>query len=119
MGRYGRGNASQRGYGSRWRKARLTFLQQHPLCRMCQEDGRLTPATVVDHITPHKLEEARKSGSVEAIALAETMFWHRGNWQPLCKTHHDGAKAKQEARGYVVGCDESGLPLDPGHPWHR
>ena len=45
-------NKEPRVYGSRWDKARLRFLQQHPLCVMCEQQGRITPATVVDHIVP-------------------------------------------------------------------
>lgn len=55
-------------YGSKWDKARLVFLKAHPLCVMCQEQGRVTAATVVDHVTPHKLKEALRSGNREAIA---------------------------------------------------
>jgi len=105
-GRYARESAASRGYGHRWRKARETFLQRNPLCRMCEQMGRITPATVVDHITPHKGNQK--------------LFWDStNNWQPLCKPCHDGAKAKEEARGQVIGCDESGRPLDPNHPWYQ
>ncbi len=99
-----RGSARERGYDSRWDKARRTFLTGHPLCVMCERDGRVTPATVVDHITPHRGDHA--------------LFWDQANWQPLCKPHHDGTKQREEARGYVPGCDESGRPLDPAHPWN-
>lgn len=105
VNRYGRGSAASRGYDSRWRKARITYLQRNPLCRMCEQAGRLTPATVVDHITPHKGDQA--------------LFWDETNWQPLCKQHHDSAKQRAERRGHEVGCDASGIPLDPGHHWHR
>ncbi|MGM9590559.1 MAG: HNH endonuclease signature motif containing protein, partial [Faecousia sp.] len=37
--------------------------------------GRLTPATVVDHIIPHRGD--RK------------LFWDESNWQPLCKDCHN------------------------------
>lgn len=70
-----RGSAHERGYGSRWRKARAGYLRAHPLCRRCEADGRVTAATVVDHITPHRGDMA--------------LFWAPDNWQPLCKRHHD------------------------------
>ncbi|KTR02057.1 hypothetical protein NS365_22510, partial [Aureimonas ureilytica] len=82
--RYGRGTAAQRGYGARWQKARALFLTEHPLCCRCHAEGRVTPATVVDHITPHKGDQ--------------TLFWDQKNWQPLCKPHHDGAKQAEERR---------------------
>lgn len=47
-----RGSASERGYGAAWRKLRLAFLAQYPLCRACQSKGMVTPAVLVDHIVP-------------------------------------------------------------------
>ena len=46
--------ANLKGYGSRWRSARKCYLVLHPLCAECQRMGRLTVATVVDHIVAHK-----------------------------------------------------------------
>lgn len=106
-------------YDSRWRKARARYLQRHPLCRMCEQAGRLTPATVVDHITPHKLGAALRSGNPEAIRKARALFWDETNWQPLCKQHHDSTKQRIEKRGHEIGCDASGIPLDPSHHWHQ
>ncbi|WP_077616919.1 HNH endonuclease signature motif containing protein [Caenibacillus caldisaponilyticus] len=77
-----RGNSAQRGYDARWRKARLMFLREHPFCVICEQEGRLTPATVVDHIVPHK-------GNYE-------LFWDVRKWQPLCKQCHDRKTAKED-----------------------
>ena len=74
---------AERGYGGRWQRYRLRYLAQHPLCVMCGAEGRVTAATVVDHITPHNGDEAR--------------FWDEANHQALCKAHHDGAKQRQDA----------------------
>jgi 5-methylcytosine-specific restriction enzyme A len=49
-----RPSAARRGYDGRWRKARAEFLAEHPLCAHCLAEGRLTPATVVDHVVPHR-----------------------------------------------------------------
>ena len=92
-------------YGRRWREASRTYLRQNPLCRYCQQMGRLVTATVVDHITPHRGDAGR--------------FWDANNWQPLCKRCHDSVKAKEEAGGRRVGCDVNGFPLDADHHWHR
>ena len=70
-----RGGAESRGYDARWRKARTAFLQRNPLCNECMKRGKITPATVVDHIIPHRGD--RK------------LFWDESNWQPLCKSCHD------------------------------
>lgn len=77
-----RGTAKQRGYTHRWRQARAAFLSEFPLCRECEKAGRLTAATVVDHVVPHK-------GS-------ESLFWSRGNWQSLCASCHSVKTATED-----------------------
>ena len=70
-----RGGADARGYNAKWRAARKRYLREHPLCTECGRNGRLTPATVIDHITPHR-------GDAQ-------LFWDEKNWQPFCKDCHD------------------------------
>lgn len=77
--------STQRGYGSKWQKARATYLREHPLCAMCQREGMVVEASVVDHVTPHKGDEK--------------LFWSRSNWQSLCKKHHDSDKQMLEKSG--------------------
>ena len=72
---YKRENASSRGYNSKWRSARKRYLKVHPLCVRCKEQGKLTKATVVDHIVPHRGDPI--------------LFWDENNWQSLCKRCHD------------------------------
>lgn len=74
-GLYARETAAERGYDSKWREARIRFLRKHPLCVGCMKAGKLTPATVVDHIIPHRGDQV--------------LFWNKENWQPLCKDCHD------------------------------
>jgi 5-methylcytosine-specific restriction endonuclease McrA len=100
-----RGTAASRGYGHKWRKVRLDYLAQHPLCVMCERLGQVTAATVVDHKEPHRGDQK--------------LFWSRSNWQALCKPHHDATKRAEEHRGHAIGVDLQGRPLDPGHPWSR
>ena len=81
---------AERGYGSKWQRARAQYLREHPLCAMCKAEGAIGLATVVDHIIPHEGDEK--------------LFWSRSNWQPLCKRHHDSdAQRKDNAirRGRV------------------
>ena len=78
-----RPSAARRGYGSRWRRARTAFLAHHPLCAACRAQGRVVPATVVDHEVPHRGHPER--------------FWNEANWQGLCKPCHD-AKTASEGR---------------------
>jgi 5-methylcytosine-specific restriction endonuclease McrA len=77
-----RPSARERGYTSEWEKARREYLTAHPHCRMCAEFGRVTPATVVDHIQPHQGDKR--------------LFWLRANWQPLCTPCHSREKQRQE-----------------------
>lgn len=100
-----RGSSSARGYGSRWQKARAGFLRSHPLCALCAAVGRAELATVVDHITPHRGDQA--------------LFWDRANWQPLCAPCHNAVKQAEEKSGFLRGCDEDGNPIDPSHRWNR
>ena len=70
-----RGNAAERGYDARWKKARDLFLKEHPLCAFCRAEGKIVPATVVDHIIPHRGDHR--------------LFWDQTNWESLCKECHD------------------------------
>lgn len=70
---------------TKWRKARVMFLDEHPLCVECRKEGRVSAATVVDHIQPHH-------GDYE-------LFWSVDNWQALCATHHSSKTARRDG-GY-------------------
>ena len=87
----------------RWRKVRQMVLNDEPLCRMCLSINRTSPATVADHIKPHKNDI--------------NLFYDRDNLQSLCAPCHDSAKKMQERHGYSQGCDSRGYPLDADHPW--
>lgn len=85
-----RGTAAQRGYDHRWQKTRKHYLSEHPLCVECAKLDKVVPATVVDHIVPHKGDTA--------------LFWDRGNWQALCARCHNSHKQRQEkGAGYNSG----------------
>lgn len=70
------------GYDAKWRKVRLSYLRENPLCVECLKKEIITPATIIDHIEPHK-------GNRE-------LFWDKSNWQPLCKMHHDVKTGKEK-----------------------
>ncbi|PZW65249.1 HNH endonuclease [Pseudomonas sp. URMO17WK12:I1] len=112
-------SSTAKGYGYRWQQARAGWLRSNPLCVFCQQGGRLTPATVVDHKTPHRLADARASGDAVAIKAAQQLFWDRANWQSLCDNCHSSTKQRLEKSGRVAGCDTAGLPADPRHHWNR
>ena len=89
---------------ARWKRMRTYQLQLHPLCKYCAELGRVTPATIVDHIEPHK-------GDVNK-------FW-LGKLQSLCDSCHKSTKAFLELNGYRLDIGLDGWPLDPRHPVYR
>ena len=69
---------------SRWKAIRLHILSKQPLCTQCMKTKRITPATVVDHVNPHKGNEE--------------LFYDKANLQPLCKSCHDRKTAKEDGR---------------------
>lgn len=89
---------------ARWRRRRAAQLQEFPLCRMCSDLGRVVPATVADHIIPHRGDS--------------DLFW-TGALQSLCDSHHSSAKQREEVRGYSDAVGDDGWPVDPRHPANR
>jgi 5-methylcytosine-specific restriction endonuclease McrA len=85
-----------------WVHGRIVHLQHHPLCARCLREGRMTTASVVHHLRPHRGDWA--------------LFADARNWESLCKQCHDTAEQLAERRGYdkTVGAD--GWPADPRHP---
>ena len=72
-----------RGYNGEWRKKSREWLDHHPDCSFC---GR--PASLVDHIIPHKGDQ--------------TLFWDWRNWQSLCTPCHSGQKQRDERLSHVL-----------------
>ena len=87
-----RPNASARGYGSKWAAARRDFLAANPVCA---HPGCNAPATVVDHVIPHRLSAAKTD---EQRAASLKLFWRRSNWAGLCAHHHSSSKQAEERR---------------------
>jgi 5-methylcytosine-specific restriction enzyme A len=91
-----------RWYGKqRWRNLARYQLQEHPLCAKCLSIGRVTPASVADHVERH-------NGN-------EYAFW-TGALQSLCVPCHNRTKQREEVRGYSSDIDADGWPTDPMHP---
>lgn len=72
-----RPSAAERGYGPRWQHESKRFLLAHPFCECkdCRKSSNPLPATVVDHIIPHKGDP--------------DLFWDISNWQSMAKRCHD------------------------------
>ena len=61
----------------RWKAMRLRFLTEHPLCVECQR-----PANTVDHVEPHKMDEA--------------LFWSWANLRAMCRPCHSRKTARED-----------------------
>ena len=89
-------------YNSRkWRRIARHQIKTNPLCAFCLLENEHIPATIADHVVPHKGDEQ--------------LFWF-GELQSLCAQHHDGKKQRQERRGYDTTIGLDGWPVDPNHP---
>ena len=69
-------------YGRRWRNLRNAFIKAYPLCKHCQEKGRIKAAQDVDHIDPFDgPDDPRK--------------YDWTNLQSLCRSCHNKKTAGQ------------------------
>lgn len=75
-----RPSAARRGYDRKWRRYRLLFLAQHPMCVEC-----LAVATEVDHIIP-------------IIGQHDPKFWDEANHQALCHRCHSAKTLRDMGR---------------------
>jgi 5-methylcytosine-specific restriction protein A len=49
---YRRDPNTNKRYGNEWRKIRMRYIKSHPLCELCLEEKRYTPAALVHHKRP-------------------------------------------------------------------
>ena len=70
---------SNKRYGRAWKKIQTAFLSANPLCTLCKEAGRLTPAT-----TAHHKRKINEGG---------TNDWE--NLEALCQNCHSRFHAEQ------------------------
>ncbi len=72
---------------TRWRVERIAYIQEHPECELCIQEGRRgIPTTILDHrINIASLPEEKR----------EQMFWDKGNWQGLCTRHHNQKSGRE------------------------
>jgi len=78
------------------------FLQENPLCVMCEAEGRVSVAEEVDHIIP-----LFKGGADEI-----------GNLEGLCLACH-ATKTVKDMGYHKGGCDVDGYPLSDDHWWQK
>ena len=85
-------------------------LREKPACRGCRNSGRLTRANTVDHIV--------------AISEGGPAYPGHDGLASYCPACHSAKTARGAEAGAVRstkprrGCDASGRPLDPNHPWN-
>ncbi len=93
--------ATRRITGTELQKIRREHLRENPLCVHCLALGLVRSATQLDHIVP-----LHKGGAEE-----------KSNRQGLCDECHALKTADDIGNVRRGGCDLSGEPLDPKHPW--
>lgn len=73
---------------ARWRKKAKAQLAAQPLCENCLKEGRVTAATIADHVEPHRGDP--------------DLFWN-GPLQSLCDEApwrcHSSVKQREERPG--------------------
>jgi 5-methylcytosine-specific restriction protein A len=86
-----------------WSKLRKSVLAEQPLCPECEARGIVEPATEVHHRNDNASDNSRD------------------NLVGLCKPDHSRHTARDMGHNVVerLGCDTSGKPLDPSHPWNK
>ena len=90
-------------YGTQlWKNRRAHQLRVEPLCAICKAKGRITGATVADHIEPHR-------GDYNAFVL--------GKLRSLCAPCHDAMQGFAH-KPYRCDIGLDGYPIDPRHPFY-
>ena len=77
------------------------FLAMHPLCRPCEQLGRTSPASIVDHVDGHRFSDWL------------VRFWDERRWQPCCGPCHAAKSARELAQAQGAGgatSSQSGAP---------
>jgi 5-methylcytosine-specific restriction protein A len=72
-----------------WRKIRLTYLKNHPICEECLAKGKVTPATSVHHI-----KSPFKGGEINYTLLQDY-----SNLEAVCHECH--AEIHNKEQGHI------------------
>jgi hypothetical protein len=82
----------------RWRRRRRLQLAVEPMCRLCARSGLAVPATIADHVEPHR---------------GDPIAFCNGALQSLCERCHNSDKRYLELHGHersTIGVD--GWPIE-------
>jgi 5-methylcytosine-specific restriction protein A len=97
----------------RSRRRRAYQLQQEPLCRICLARGLITPATVADHIKPHRGDwNEFRLGPLQSLCAAchsEKTRRERG-YRPRFRYGFDGMPLPEP--NFFPGCEDDEDPED-------
>lgn len=63
-----------------WKKLRKAYFIQNPLCEMCLEENKVTPAEEVHHVKPILTGASRLE--------MEELAYNPNNLRSLCQFHH-------------------------------
>ena len=91
-------------YGRGWKRLRLKVLKRDKYlcqCEDCTLVGVRRPATEVDH----------------KVRVEDGGTNDMSNLQAINSECHERKTKRDGGAQPSYGCDESGLPLDPRHPW--
>ncbi|TXM72890.1 HNH endonuclease [Methylobacterium sp. WL12] len=95
-------------YGTpEWKALRASKLKASPICEPCQRRGRVVAANTVDH----RISITNGGPAFPLLSGLMSMC-------PAC--HNAKTRAVDRPGGSGVafpGCDASGLPVDPSHPF--
>src|SRR5262245_5077333 len=108
-----RRSRQERGYGKEWDRLRLEILKRDAyLCRCedCIAAARIRPASQVDHRIS-KADWLRRFGTLDGVD-------DPSNLRAIHSECHERKSIREKGGVIRAGADESGLPLDPGHPWN-
>jgi len=98
-----------------------------PLCAFCLKEKRLTPATVADHVFPHRGDYNKfMTGRLQSLCVEchnikkqkiEQLLFKKQRPPVDLKSYCSALKRKRLGYDTAVGVD--GWPTDPNHPSNR
>lgn len=77
-----RADATQRGYDRKWKKFRLRYMAENPLCVDCEQRGKVRAAEHIHH--------------VEKLVDRPELKYEADNLMALCERCHNARTAKGE-----------------------
>jgi len=89
----------------KWEKRREQQRREHPLCQLCEAEGKITIMRYAHHIHEHR------------PGAEEWEFW-LGPLMSLCADHHLIVHGRAPTLPFRRDIGPDGFPLDPRHPFY-